>query len=265
MRIRTLSKEELQWRVPSAFAKEASPNVSDKYLFVSTEQVIDSMIDLGWKPVAAAQQQVRVYDKSLYTKHLIQFESPMTNEIAMKGYEVGALRPRIGITNSHDRSSQFSMMAMILRTICSNQATVTEQMFGDLHFKHVLSMTEVAAGVYEYVKNLPPLTDKIEHYLSIHMTAASRKDFAQQALMLRYESEEKAPIKYSDLLTVRREMDNIDSLWNVYNVVQENLIHPEAASRFTGKKVRNIFGMNSDLKINAELWNLMIAFSQRLK
>lgn len=265
MRIRTLSKEELRWRAPSIFATEPSPVVSDKYLFVNTEQVVDSMLDLGWKPVSATQSRARDFDQTEYVKHLIQFESPMSNEIALKGYEVGDLRPRIGITNSHNRTSQFSMMAMILRTVCSNQATVMEQMFGDVHFKHVLSMSEVAAGVYEYVKHLPPLKDKIEHYLSIHMTASSRKDFAQQALLLRYETEKQAPLKYTDLLEVRREKDNLNSLWNVYNVVQENLVHPEARSRFNGKKVRNIFGMNSDLKINSELWNLMIAFSQSVK
>ncbi len=52
-----LTKEQVKELAPVAFATEPTSNkVSDKYLHVNTETIIDDLEKLGWKPVTASQR-----------------------------------------------------------------------------------------------------------------------------------------------------------------------------------------------------------------
>lgn len=86
--------------------------------------------------------------------------------------------------------------------------------------------------------------------------------------MLRTYNEEQirkmAPVKATDLLIPRRQQDNLESLWNLYQVVQENLTKGGIAYQPDGgrrNKTRAISSIDSDLQINGKLWTLMTAFA----
>ena len=77
-----LTKEQLKAQCPVAFATQPTNDaVTDKYVHISTEKVIDDLEKLGWKPVQATQRKSRG-KQTIFSKHMIQFQNP---DIIVKG------------------------------------------------------------------------------------------------------------------------------------------------------------------------------------
>ena len=71
-----LTKDQLRKICPVAF-KDAptNPDVTDRYLFVNTETIIDDLDKLGWMPVTAAMRKNRGKD-TIFSKHMVSFQNP---------------------------------------------------------------------------------------------------------------------------------------------------------------------------------------------
>ena len=55
-----LTKDQINTQAPLVFAKApTNPDVTNKYLFVNTETIIDDLAKLNWFPVEAAQRKSR--------------------------------------------------------------------------------------------------------------------------------------------------------------------------------------------------------------
>ena len=112
-----LSKDQLKEICPVAF-KDAptNPKVTDKYLFVNTETIVDDLATLGWIPVSAAMRKNRGKD-TIFSKHMVSFQNPdikITSEDGDNAY------PRIIMTNSHDGLQAFKYFPKIISNIsCS--------------------------------------------------------------------------------------------------------------------------------------------------
>ena len=109
---KVLTPEQLRRSVPSAFAVEAHESMSDRYGFISTEQVINALVNEGFLPVYARQTNVRDKGKQDYTKHLIRFRHVDVKPV------VGDVFPEIVLVNSHDGLSKYKMDAGLLRLAC---------------------------------------------------------------------------------------------------------------------------------------------------
>src|SRR5271168_1422847 len=114
---RNLSMDDLRRTVPSVFTKEAYEKTSDKYKLISTDQIIQGMMNEGFMPVAARQSRTKIEGKAPYTKHMIRFRHVNTE---VKLTQFGELFPEIVLINSHDGGSSYRLMAGIFRLICEN-------------------------------------------------------------------------------------------------------------------------------------------------
>ena len=77
-----LTKAQIQELCPVAFkTAPTNPDVSDKYLHVNTETIIDDLDSLGWKPVSAAMRKSKG-KTTIFSKHMISFQNP---DIMIKG------------------------------------------------------------------------------------------------------------------------------------------------------------------------------------
>ena len=78
--IRTLlpamTLEQAKQKCPQAFATEPSNDVSSRYIFVSTENIISDMENLGWYVVSAMQRKARKGVETRFTPHMIIFQNP---------------------------------------------------------------------------------------------------------------------------------------------------------------------------------------------
>ena len=125
----SLTREQLTELVPSAFANQQSPKVSNKYTFISTSTVLDDMSKLGWEPFSASQRKSRKDEDSMFTKHLIRLRN---NNLS----KIGDSIPEVVLTNSHDGRNAFTLHAGLFRLVCSNGLVIADTTFQQVKIKH---------------------------------------------------------------------------------------------------------------------------------
>lgn len=264
-----LSKEQLQEIVPVAFATEpTNPNVSNKYLHVNTETIIDDLATLGWKPVTAAMRKSRGKD-TIFSKHMISFQNP---DIMIKGKEGDDAFPRIIMTNSHDGFNAFQFKVGIFRLVCSNGLVIADEEFSDFKIRHKgYTFDELRNVVNQAVKDLPNKVEVLNKMKAKELTQEEKNKLALDAMLIRAgiapDSKEAKKFEYDeetieDILEPTRDEDKGNDLWRVFNVVQEKITQGGFSAALVGakvRKVRKIKSFEKDLKINQDLFKLATA------
>jgi len=259
-----LTKEQVRKQCPVAFAKGATnPDVTDKYLFVNSETIIDDLAKLGWKPVTAAMRKSRGAS-TIYSKHMISFQNP---DIIIKGKEGDDAFPRIIMSNSHDGLQSFRFSVGIFRLVCSNGLVVADEKFSDFRIAHKgYTFTELREVVDQAVKDLPKRVEVMNQMKKKVLTQEEKNQLALDALLIRagVKEEDKSKYEYDeetieDILEPKRKADEGDDLWAVFNIIQEKITQGDFHAALKGakvRKVRKITSFEKDLEVNKKLFRL---------
>jgi hypothetical protein len=264
-----LTKEQVKEVCPLAFAEApTNPDVSGKYLFVNTETIIDDLDKLGWKPVTAAQRKQRG-DSTIFSKHMVSFQNP---DIQITSTDGDNAFPRIIMTNSHDGLQSFQFSVGIFRLVCSNGLVVADEKFSDFKIKHKgYTFNELRDVVSLAVKDLPNKVEVLNSMRNRMLTEEEKNKLAVDAMLVRagikIGSDKAKEFEYDeetivDILEPKRKEDEGDSLWKVFNVVQEKITQGEFHAALKGakvRKVRKIKSFEKDLSVNKELFKLATA------
>ena len=264
-----LTKEQVKEVCPLAFAEApTNPDVSGKYLFVNTETIIDDLDKLGWKPVTAAQRKQRG-DSTIFSKHMVSFQNP---DIQITSTDGDNAFPRIIMTNSHDGLQSFQFSVGIFRLVCSNGLVVADEKFSDFKIKHKgYTFNELRDVVSLAVKDLPNKVEVLNSMRNRILTEEEKNKLAVDAMLVRagikIGSDKAKEFEYdeetiTDILDPKRKEDVGDSLWKVFNVVQEKITQGEFHAALKGakvRKVRKIKSFEKDLSVNKELFKLATA------
>tara|TARA_R110000803_G_scaffold16458_8_gene45120 strand:+ start:23212 stop:24048 length:837 start_codon:yes stop_codon:yes gene_type:complete len=264
-----LTKEQVKEVCPLAFAEApTNPDVSGKYLFVNTETIIDDLAKLGWKPVTAAQRKTRG-DSTIFSKHMVSFQNP---DIQITSTDGDNAFPRIIMTNSHDGLQSFQFSVGIFRLVCSNGLVVADEKFSDFKIKHKgYTFNELRDVVSLAVKDLPNKVEVLNSMRNRILTEEEKNKLAVDAMLVRagikIGSDKAKEFEYdeetiTDILDPKRKEDVGDSLWKVFNVVQEKITQGEFHAALKGakvRKVRKIKSFEKDLSVNKELFKLATA------
>jgi hypothetical protein len=241
---------------PAIFANEPDFEVSDRYAFVPTIDVVNALRQHGWYPSEVRAQTVRGRHAD-HAKHQIRFRQPGTGPLTARR-EVGDTHFEVVLTNSHDRTSGFQLDAGLFRLVCSNGMTVKDQNLGSISVRHVGEAPQlITEGVDRIVTHIPRLQDAIEQWSTIQLDERSQLILANRAAELRWGSPEQAPLQAFRLLQTRRWADNSNDLWSVFNRVQENVIRGgQRGIGSTGRRVgiRAVGAIDADRRINQGLW-----------
>ena len=264
-----MTKDQLKEVCPLAFAEApTNPDVSGKYLFVNTETIVDDLDKLGWKPVQAAQRKSRG-KSTIFSKHMVAFQNP---DIMIKGKDGDDSFPRIIMTNSHDGMQAFKFSVGIFRLVCSNGLVVADEQFSDFKIKHKgYSFEELRGVVNEAVADLPNKVEVLNDMKQRILSKEEKSKLALDAMLIRAGivpgSEKAKKFNYDDetiedILDPKRDEDKGDSLWAVFNVIQEKITQGDFHAALTGAKVRKVRAIRSfekDIKVNKELFKLATA------
>ena len=249
-RERPLTTEELYRTVPSVFSEEKHNSRSEKYCYIPTITLLDSLQKEGFYPFFACQTRVRDASRRDHTKHLLR----LRRHDQITGSQV----PEIILLNSHDGSSSYQMLPGFFRAICCN-GLVCGDSFGEVRVPHRGHVVDnVIEGAYEVLATFETIAGKREQMQSLMLPPPAQQIFAQAALMYRY-GEEHQPITEAQVLQPRRFEDKKDDLWTVYQRLQENLIKGGLSGRNAkGKRARtrSVNGIDGDIKLNKALWVL---------
>ena len=249
-----LTQSELLAQAPALFTEEPHYDVSDKYHFIPTIDVINEIKKNNWHPVSVSEAKVRDEDKEGYQQHLVRFRH-FDDLLAPQANAVELL-----LFNSHDRSKSFSISAGIYRFVCSNGLIIADSVFESYKIKHLGEReNDVAMAVANITAIKPKLMKKIDKLESIQLSELEKESFAKSSIPLRFNKNLQLD-NNTDLLVPHREEDTADDLYTVLNVIQENLLrgnisgtNKDTGRRFTSKEITSI---SKDVEVNQGLWDI---------
>ncbi|EGT0640010.1 DUF945 domain-containing protein [Citrobacter werkmanii] len=247
-RDRPLTHEELMTHVPSVFGSDKHESRSDRYTYIPTITILESLQREGFEPFFACQTKVRDQSKREHTKHMLR--------LRREGQVTGKQVPEIILLNSHDGSSSYQMLPGLFRAVCSN-GLVCGESFGEVRVPHKGNVVErVIEGAYEVLGIFDRVEEKRDAMQSLMLPPPAQQALAKAALTYRF-GEEHQPVTEAQLLTPRRWQDESGDLWTTYQRIQENLIKGGLNGRNAkgGRThTRAIKGIDGDVKLNRALW-----------
>lgn len=263
-----LSTSEIKQRCPLAYATApTNPKVSDKYVQANTSTVIDDMAKLGWYPVEAKQKKARKNSSGIQSFHMIAFQNPEVK--IMQGEDVEAY-PRIILTNSHDGMASFRFRVGLYRCICSNGLVICDENFADLTIRHInYTFDDLRHLVVKTMSDLPAYIEIMNKMKQTTLDKSQKYDFALRMLKLRKNVPDNEKLNVSertltDILTPIRKEDEGDSLWNVFNVLQEKMIKGgfmvESGKEDKLRKMRPVKSFARDLSVNYKMFDTAIDY-----
>ena len=253
-----LGKKELSEMAPSIFTMTPSSEVSEKYTHIPTEQVIDDMELLGWKPVDAKEVKARTKNTQGVQKHMLVFRN---DDVVINGKDGDIVYPQILITNSHDGKNAFQFTAGLFRMICENGLVISTDEFADLKMRHMgYTFEDLQVLIRGMVEKLPLTVECMNKMKEVELKEEQMFDLAKSFLDIRVEGTENTfDIQaIDDVLSAQRKKDEGNMLWEVFNRVQENIIEGnfEYITK-SGKKrqARVIKNFKQDQDVNRKMFS----------
>ena len=252
--IKPLTNEQLKAKAPSLFQDQPYHEVSSKYHFIPTIDIIEQLRAENWYPVTVNEAGVRDFEKDGFQQHYVRFQhfsdliKPSSNVVELL------------LFNSHDRSKAFTISAGVYRYICSNGLVIADSVFDSYKIKHLGERdNDVINAVNKITQIKPKLLDKISKFESINLNQNEKESFLKSAIPLRFDEHLELD-NPNELLKPLRNEDKKDDLYTVLNILQENFLsskvsgyNKETNRRFTSKQITSI---SKDVEINKGLWDI---------
>lgn len=255
-----ISMEVAKDKAPAIFATKPAEYINTKlYKFTPTTEIIDYMKDMGYILTDAKQSKTKIPLRNNFGTHIVSFQHP---EIFVKDTEGGIeARPTIVLLNSHDGSRPIQFEMGLFRLVCSNGLMVKSMDMGSFKERHTkYTFDQVKQLIASKIDTLPKVVEKINDWNSLEMTPKQRHNFATQALQIRL-GEERLIEDYElhSILEPKRTADKGNTLWQTFNVVQENLI--KGGFMMNNRTARGITNPVQDMVLNKGLWQLAEEFA----
>ena len=228
---------------------------TDKFSFVSTRNVLEVLADNNWLPSAVQQTNTKKYQG--YQKHIVRLQ----NRYYGQSYALNVARPELVLVNAHLGTSKFLLCAGYHVFACLN-GLITGDVLSTAKIMHKgLNSESIEYAIKQVVERFSVLTSKLEEFNSIQLTEQEQNAYAKAAIELRFsESDNVWSVEPKTVLIPRRYSDSkVPTLWNTFNVVQENLIKGgfrATTSDNKRKRTKAIHQIDKNLSINRGLWVL---------
>ena len=234
---------------PSVFATSASPKVSNRYTFVPTVDIVENFQREGWE-IASVKQT----GKGIHGLHEVKFRN---GELP----NVGDTLVEAIIRNSHNGTSTLSVSAGLFRLCCSNGLTVATSAADSFKVRHAgFELDDVKRITEDFAKKLPLIEGSVNRMMERELTIDEKIDFVRKSAEVRWKTGSvPATLDYEEILNPLRDADNGDSLWQVFNVVQEKWIRGGIQYKSNkGRKtqLRTLSDILTTNIINTKLWEL---------
>ena len=262
----SLTMDELKMICPEIATPEINPElrkhlgITDKYVHVPTERVIEDVMKLGWSPINAYRVNSRKKRNGV-GRHMIKFVNYDFMQEGKTEY------PELLLTNSHDGTTAFKLDVGIFRLVCSNGMVIKSQDFGSMKVRHYgYDFETIKGAVNTLVEKIPDYLKQVEDMKQQTLEREQQLEFARQAAMLRFTNTTEEAIEkivdMEDILESTRKEDDGDGLWEVFNRIQEKVVNGKFNYALGKKerKARPVKGFKSQVKLNQGLWELASSY-----
>jgi len=262
----SLTMDELKMICPEISTPEINPElrkhlgISDKYVHVPTEQVIEDVMKLGWSPINAYRVNSRKKRNGV-GRHMVKFVNYDFMQEGKTEY------PELLLTNSHDGTTAFKLDVGIFRLVCSNGMVIKSQDFGSMKVRHYgYDFETIKGAVNKLVEQIPDYLKQVEDMKEQELERKQMLEFAREAALLRFKTANIETIDklvdVDDLLESTRKEDEGNGLWEVFNRLQEKVVNGKFNYALGKKerKARPVKGFKSQVKLNQDLWELASSY-----
>lgn len=252
--MKILTLDDLQQRVPAAFADSPADRVSSRYSFIPTMKIVDEVQEHGWFPVAAFQSH-KVEAKG-HSTHKITFRR--SNEAV----RVGDVIPQIELINNHMGLHRFRFDSGLFRLACSNGLVVSMNL-GNSRIEKIhidKASVEVFQALTDAINRAELAAQTIPKWQAVELNFVEKQEFAKRAVLIR-NNDNVCWSNHFDahvFLQPRRDVDRPDNLWTVFNRVQENVI--KGGVQGVSRTLKPITQIKEVQRINHQLWQLAAEF-----
>jgi len=253
-----LTHDEIRAKAPSIFTEQHLETLSDKYQFMPTSVVLEDMEKLGWNCVNT--REIKARKRKGYQKHVMVFRNP---ELVITGEDGDDTFPQVILTNSHDGTSTFVLRAGIYRLCCENGLVIATSEFESLKIRHMgYNFEELQHSIQIILERLPQTIEFMNKMVETQLNEQQAEQFAEEAVKLRFPGIH-IQVNLKDLLEPTRPQDEGSSIWNIFNLVQEKLIHGDfeyvMVEKGKTRKARPIKNFQQDIALNEKLFSLALA------
>jgi hypothetical protein len=249
-----LTLEQVKTGAPAVFQMSASPNTSSSYAYIPTITVLEKMMEAGYEIHEVAQSRPYKRENEPYVKHMVRLRLPVTTK------KVGDVVPELVLVNAHNGTARYYLYGGLYRFVCSNGLMVGDT-FASISVAHRggdITRSRVLEGSYEIVnEQFPAILEARKKMQQVILDIKQQVALADKALSLRYPSLWKA-FPAEKLLEIRREQDQGNDLWTVFNRIQENVIEGGFQSQSLLQRrttVRPTERVEHRVRINRGLWD----------
>lgn len=255
--------DDIREKAPAVFTRGYHPDRTDRYSFLPTDEILNSMTKLGWEPTYAKQSH-----KGKFDRHLIRLENPK-----LKGMvNIDGLTPQTIIDNSHNGYSPASIHMGLFRLVCTNGMVISVPgMFDQYKFRHVgINQQELELSIEKIISNYDIMAPRLKLMMDRDMKAEEKEAFAIDAIASRepwrfMEGKEILTDKVLELnnidklLAPKRGADQGEDLWKVFNVIQEKLVnggYERLSDKGRKSTSRAIGDPAREIRFNKDLWEM---------
>lgn len=220
--------------------------------YIQTIDVINKLQDKGWILNGVSEER----NKSTFkiTSHHIKMLHP---DFSMNENGKHEAESNLLVSNSCTGKSPLSINLGMFRKVCSNGLFRRDSMV-EFDIKHDINgisrlntcLNNVNHTVQSNIKRFETLKLKI-------LTKEEMQELAKEAIKIRsFDSS----IDYNQLLNINRVEDEGNSLWKVYNRIQENLTKDNMLVDNNGKLIYGTINIQHDIRVNNNLMDLVEQF-----
>lgn len=225
-----------------------NPELSKKYVAISTSEVVNELMELGFQVRNKISQKGKKGGTGIHSVRMFAGDFVEINGDKM--------RPEIIITNSFDGTSAFKVSVGIFRLVCSNGLTLLSEDLGFLKLRHMGTPAETAMEIVrEMAEKAPAALELIKKMQEKVLSEKQAIAFAMAAAKARW-NKEFTKDQAAKLLEAARPEDGGQSLWHVFNIIQEKAMTPGLEIAGLKRKTRQINNAWLFEKTNSDLFKL---------
>lgn len=247
-----ISLDALRAKAPAIFSERPAPTVSKEYEFIPTSRVLERLVNQhGFQIVQVSQEKAKSEDRMGFQRHMIK----LTRDDLRIGDDIA----QVIISNAHDATAAFRIMAGVFRAACHNGLVV-----GSFAMNRVIRHVDIEEGaidaVYRIIDDVPQITNDINVMKNTIINDDQALELAMTAAELRWGKEAPEKIDPMDLLRIHRKEDMGLDLWTNFNVIQENTVGGgfkmiKRMKNGAANTVRKLETVGENLSVNEKLWN----------
>lgn len=246
----TYDLSSLRTACPAIFAQEPAPGVSDRYSFIPTDEVLEPLLEEGWRVTDfRSQPRGRGGPPNPTGFHMLRLVPPG------KIVSIGDGRMEACLMNSHNRSRKINVRAGIYRLVCKNGLMLPSGMSvgqSSLHLDTQITVDDVLAAFNAVAASFTRVCGAVDMLKARSLSPTEQAEFAAAALMSRY-GNCTPTISTDAILRPRRDADRGDTLWLTLNRVQENIMWGVRDGKHHSKPIGSLV---EQTRVNSAIWSL---------